>query len=95
MNSPDYMRDTIRGRVLNGALPASGPGKVGEGSSSTDKLCDGCEHPIFALHNRYEIELPATASDRQRLSMHRECYLAWLRFSTTLLLQSSGDDPRP
>jgi hypothetical protein len=94
MNSPDYTKDTIRGRILNGALPPSGPGKVSEGISNKNQLCDGCEHPIFALHNRYEIEL-ASAPDPHRLSMHRECYLAWLRFSTTLPARAGGDHPRP
>jgi hypothetical protein len=27
--------------------------------------------------------------------MHRECYLAWLRFSTTLPVRADGEHPRP
>ena len=94
MNSPDYTKDTIRARMLNGALPPSGAGTVSEATSNKDQLCDGCAHPIFALHNRYQIEV-ATAPDPQRLSMHRECYLAWLRFSTTLPPRGRADSPRP
>jgi hypothetical protein len=83
MDRPDYMKDTVRERIVSGAL-ARGPGRISEGSSSKDRLCDGCEHPIFAFHHQTEVELAMPAAEAQRLSMHRECYLAWLDFSKTL-----------